>query len=309
MKKILISCIAISFAIATKAQTTDKVVAQVKYRFTHLKDTTQRDRLYEEDMLLLLGTNSSIYTSYTKMLRDQEIKKSIQEQVKNQAGSTNISIKSTSTKQASRDEYYYFPGKNHYFLKQRLINNYLIETPIDKIDWKITKDTLSIAGVACQKATARFKGRNWIAWFAPELPFQSGPWKLNGLPGLIVEAYDEKKEVKFEFEGFEKFVAKKADDKSTIPLQGGNVVVKSIGLDDDVTTLEEIKLPADGIKTTKKEYDRLQEAYKKDPQGFMQTQMAGSGTKIINVVGRPMPGGTTAVKPLVENNPIELSDK
>ena len=49
---------------------------------------------------------------------------------------------------------------------------YMVSDSTRKINWKITKDTASFSGVKCQKATAYFKGRNWIAWYAPELPFQ-----------------------------------------------------------------------------------------------------------------------------------------
>jgi GLPGLI family protein len=66
------------------------------------------------------------------------------------------------------------------------------------IDWKISSDTATFGGLHCQKATGHFKGRDYTAWFCPDLPVHTGPWKLNGLPGVIVDAHDAKNEVVFQ---------------------------------------------------------------------------------------------------------------
>jgi GLPGLI family protein len=36
-----------------------------------------------------------------------------------------------------------------------------------------------------------FKGRGYTAWYAPSITNMEGPWKLGGLPGMILEAYDD----------------------------------------------------------------------------------------------------------------------
>jgi len=70
------------------------------------------------------------------------------------------------------------------------------------------EDTLTVAGYLCQKATCRFRGRNYTAWFAMDIPIQNGPWKFGGLPGLILKAYDSDKLYVFECVKIENFKKK-----------------------------------------------------------------------------------------------------
>ena len=56
--------------------------------------------------------------------------------------------------------------------------------------WSIQDDTQTICGYLCQKATCTFRGRDFEAWFAPDIPVGMGPWKFGGLPGLILKVYD-----------------------------------------------------------------------------------------------------------------------
>lgn len=68
---------------------------------------------------------------------------------------------------------------------------FLVKDIYRDLAWSVTKDTKTIAGFNCFKATVNYRGRNWIAWFTPDLALSFGPWKLHGLPGLILEVYDE----------------------------------------------------------------------------------------------------------------------
>ncbi|MFC3160143.1 GLPGLI family protein [Chryseobacterium arachidis] len=59
-------------------------------------------------------------------------------------------------------------------------------------------ETKVINTVNCKKAEVTFKGRNWIAWYSPEIPLSYGPYKFSGLPGLIIKITDDKGEFDFE---------------------------------------------------------------------------------------------------------------
>ena len=64
--------------------------------------------------------------------------------------------------------------------------------------WTLTDERKDVLGYSCQKATARFRGRDYTAWVATDIPISNGPWLLGGAPGLILEAYDAKREYIFE---------------------------------------------------------------------------------------------------------------
>ena len=70
--------------------------------------------------------------------------------------------------------------------------------------WTMGDSTRDVLGYTCQQATADFRGRRWTAWFAMDIPVSDGPWKLGGLPGLILEAYDEGQQHVFTAVGLER---------------------------------------------------------------------------------------------------------
>lgn len=63
--------------------------------------------------------------------------------------------------------------------------------------WSIRKEQKIISTFLCQKATATYKGRDWVAWFANDIAINDGPYKFHGLPGLIIEIGDTKNEHTF----------------------------------------------------------------------------------------------------------------
>ncbi len=70
--------------------------------------------------------------------------------------------------------------------------------------WEIATDTITVLGYNCQKAATSFRGRNYIAWFTMDIPVSEGPWKLYGLPGLILKVEDMENIFSFTAIGLEK---------------------------------------------------------------------------------------------------------
>nr|WP_292011376.1 GLPGLI family protein [Chryseobacterium sp.] len=75
---------------------------------------------------------------------------------------------------------------------------------INSISWKMKNEFKTILGFKCQKAETTKYGRTWTAWFTPEIPFQYGPYKFNGLPGLITELYDSRDDYRYTLYSFRK---------------------------------------------------------------------------------------------------------
>ena len=63
--------------------------------------------------------------------------------------------------------------------------------PTPDIAWTLTDNTLTIGGYYCQTATCKFRGGAWTVCYTEEIPSSAGPWRLRGLPGLIVKAESE----------------------------------------------------------------------------------------------------------------------
>lgn len=75
------------------------------------------------------------------------------------------------------------------------------EAPIHAIDWTLQDDTLTIGRYLCHAAKGSFAGLEWHVWYTDEVPATAGPWKLHGLPGLIIAATDADSVHAFTFNG------------------------------------------------------------------------------------------------------------
>lgn len=80
--------------------------------------------------------------------------------------------------------------KNTYSVSTLGENQYATIDSIPFVQWEIQKDTQTVNGLLCQKATGTtaVSKTRIVAWFAPSIPTSVAPYTLRGLPGLLVEA-------------------------------------------------------------------------------------------------------------------------
>lgn len=97
----------------------------------------------------------------------------------------------------------YYYDKKVDSLYSRDIGFRLVKEEIPDLRWVLHNETKTIGKYICNKATTDFRGRKYTAWYTTEIPLPFGPWKLHGLPGLILEAYDTNKEVFWYFKALE----------------------------------------------------------------------------------------------------------
>ena len=280
------------------AQKPDTARVLVHYKFTHVRDTADRAHPYTENMVLLVGKTASVYKSYDGMVADEQFRKAY---IKAAANSPDGHMDINRSGAGLRPQYYQYPNAQKLLTKDYVfVTEYLIAGQMPAINWKISGDTATFGGLHCQKATCHFKGRDYIAWFCPDLPLHTGPWELNGLPGVIVDAHDTKNEVIFQFDGVEKAVFTEIK-----PIVGADVAEKDVppilkGLDDNPNI---IAPPARAIKATQKEYDKLKAGMQKNPNALSQG-MAVANAQGDHVIAKGVPGG-----PAKDVNPIELPEK
>ncbi len=92
------------------------------------------------------------------------------------------------------DQVFYANGSKKMNSTFKYLDYTAIDDGVQTIKWTIhSSDHKLIGSFNCTRATARFRGRDYTAWYSVDIAVPYGPWKLNGLPGLILEAYDTNK--------------------------------------------------------------------------------------------------------------------
>lgn len=152
-------------------------------------------------------------------------------------------------------------------------DNMLYTEPLPEIEWTLRDGTREVIGYDCRRATCRFRGRDYEAWYTEELPLATGPWKFHGLPGLILAVNDT------------------GDDGGIIRFEATGIRRAEVPV-----TMADLNY----LTTSRKKFMATERKYMTDPIGYMQ---ANSNIRITvrNEDGTPCEGADL----LREYNPLE----
>lgn len=215
------------------------------YYYSFVKDTLNTQEVTKELMNLDITKNGSAFYSHDVHVSDSTMTAYFEKQIKT-TGSMNVDTRMMSQRKGT--------------VKYRIIKEYpdfkiasVLNIGMDyykvsddrKLIWKILPDRQKIGDFNAQKATTEFAGRKWEAWFSSELPFQDGPYKFHGLPGLIIKLQDHTGTHQFELAGISKFTE---SPENFSGFGGGNKVIEINRLQYRKLYLEDRNDPAKVIK-------------------------------------------------------------
>ncbi len=185
-----------------RKDTIDQVVYRMQYEVDGCIDTLKKER-FQETIMLEVGKRCSKFYSYTKYVADSVFAADI-------ANNVSREVMIEHSKQFGRSRlneqtYKRFPAGRVTTLDEIAgdINRLRCEEMEERPAWTLTTDTATILSYVCTRAQCLFKGREWTAWFTPDIPSSEGPWKLFGLPGLILKAADSEGHYSFLCTGIE----------------------------------------------------------------------------------------------------------
>lgn len=184
-------------------QTIDKSQYLASYSYEYQNDSSSRDSRRQTIMSLYIGNDLSKFENSNYFLMDSIW---LNNQLKGQDKTQHIINQIMGNPTPMLAQYVIIKHKHNTQIdlyERVLSSNYHIQEKVNfKWNIKNTKDTL-IAGYRCKEAQTIFRGRKYRAWYTLSIPINDGPYKFQGLPGLIVKIEDTLKEHCFELELFE----------------------------------------------------------------------------------------------------------
>jgi GLPGLI family protein len=179
----------------------------IKYMLEYHQDSTNLADKNGEEMLLFIGNKVSLFMSYNSAISDTVKAALLRAEQKGVDSQIFMDQYTASGHQRSRFRYRIYKNfaENNLTYHEYIPQNFFFyEEPLNGMKWKlISGEERVIKNYKVKKATTYYGGREWIAWFTPDIPINNGPYKFNGLPGLIVKIEDSRGHYAFTLLSFE----------------------------------------------------------------------------------------------------------
>lgn len=152
------------------------------YNYKSVPDSLYKDNVISENMVLEIDRNRSVFISQKKMISDsiiiEDMKKGIITMPDENVNTRSIIVKK-------------YPDCKTSLITDEFSTSYQLLILDDRpLNWMLSPEKRVIGSYECQKAELNFGGRKWTAWFTETVPFNDGPYKFRGLPGLVIEIKD-----------------------------------------------------------------------------------------------------------------------
>ncbi|MBW8361596.1 MAG: GLPGLI family protein [Kaistella sp.] len=161
---------------------------ECKYLVKFQKDTTDQHSVNEEVVSLLIGGKNSLFKSSQKVIYDSLSLAEVDKSFNNAKGGIPIiDLSKIPTPKFKPEVFKKGDSVTVYNEMLKTIYSYPFH---EKLIWKILNETKVVGGYICHKATTEYNNREYVAWFARDIPFSEGPYVFKGLPGLVLEVSD-----------------------------------------------------------------------------------------------------------------------
>ena len=169
----------------------------VRYRFSYaIKGNLAEESKRPYDDELSVDVGDSVTYCYSRWQDDND---KLSDKIRKSGGSANDFLAQQGPISLyDEEDIKHYPAKSKESIITFLYSYFLYEENMPSFNWNLIPGDSLILEYPCKRASCTYHGRTWNVWYSMTIPISEGPWKLQGLPGMILYAKDAKNQFSFE---------------------------------------------------------------------------------------------------------------